>query len=521
MRTAKPVICSALLFCIAAGCHSQVSAPIADATWFPSGNFEQADKVVVFVHGLWGTALATWTNTSGQTWQEIIQDDKDLEGWGTAVFEYPQAKSHGFGTEEGSRSLFGALDRHTRNKSAVVIVAHSLGGNVVRLALLNNPGLLGRVRLVLFFATPADGASAAAFAAKLPILDQNRALSELIRGSPILEDIKSRWTSGNYNTRILTACAYETLPFYGNTLANVLIVEKESATALCPTASDPIDRADHWDIVKPLSASSKSHVLLRGWLIDFGRRGWKLREGAAEEFFVGHSSQNSVHRTQVTILPARWASQDSSDYPVRRVVPARTDYYQLYGDPKNGTCLWSEPARALTQAVSVSALVWRNQESSHQHIVAHIGAKSVGSYSLQVVRDEASFLVWREGEDDPISSSHVDVNAGSKDNKWTRLTGTYDARTGNLCLFKNSELTMKGCVSYGGGPIKASPDAPFTIGCAPLSQGVVNGKMMFGPESVTQHFSGAVGPVRVYDRVLHFWEISDMDREEGSVFPTR
>src|SRR5215831_14851945 len=49
---------------------------------------ESSQRLIVFVHGVFGDPSGTWTNPSGQSWAELMKGDDAFHGFTLATYRY-------------------------------------------------------------------------------------------------------------------------------------------------------------------------------------------------------------------------------------------------------------------------------------------------------------------------------------------------------------------------------------------------------------------------------------------------
>ncbi|MFC4763907.1 alpha/beta fold hydrolase [Dyella koreensis] len=219
-----------------------------------------AQVAVVFVHGIFGDTLGTWTNDNGTTFFKLL---KDMPGIGDRVDVYA------FGFESymfkgGSLDMLGAADKLDDYLKAagvwdypsVVFVAHSMGGLVVMRELVKHRERLDQVPLLVLYATPQEGASITSLAQHVV---SNPAIAEMFQldSNTYLQTLDSDWRSLDKEQRPTVVCARETKETHG-----VMIVPMSSSSRFCDDAPSAIGGADHLSIVKPQSADDHAVVVL-------------------------------------------------------------------------------------------------------------------------------------------------------------------------------------------------------------------------------------------------------------------
>jgi len=222
---------------------------------------------VVFVHGLFGDTLETWSSGAGKpTFFTLLAGVPDV---GAKVDMY----AFGF---TSNMLTAGSLDiRESANKlheylqfarvldyPTVVFVAHSMGGLVVLRELINHREMMEKVPLVVLFATPQEGAQIAKIAG---VVAKNPALAEMFPAdrNAYLQTLDEDWKRLPVHPHV--SCGYEKLPTY-----NVeVIVPWASATRFCDGAAVAIEGTDHLSIVKPDRQDHGSIVLVTNALNEY------------------------------------------------------------------------------------------------------------------------------------------------------------------------------------------------------------------------------------------------------------
>lgn len=216
------------------------------------------DTALVFIHGIFGDTVGTWTNDKGKTFFEYAKDSPvgskvDMFAFG---FESNYVKSGSANIVEAANSLSAKLQAlRVMSYRNVVLVGHSMGGLVAMRALVSNPELRAKVPLVVFYATPAEGAEIANVAS---LFLSNQALKDMnwADRNTFLQGLLQDWNAMKPRPKI--SCGYEVLPTKG-----VKVVTWTSGTRVCvdePAA--PIGGSDHISIVKPDRAQHDSLIVL-------------------------------------------------------------------------------------------------------------------------------------------------------------------------------------------------------------------------------------------------------------------
>lgn len=211
-------------------------------------------RVVIFVNGIFGNAITSWTNSNtNKYWPAMLRDDPTFNDLDIYVFSFDSPKIEAAQTiDELARRMEVYLDSEKviQSHKQAVFICHSMGGLVTRAYLLRSRPAPEKVPMIYFFATPTTGANVTSIA---NIVSRNPQLKDML---PLSNDgyvgnLQNDWlsTSTNpqldYPDKIASYCAYEKLDTYG-----IRLVERQSATNLCNRPTDGI-MANHIDIVKP------------------------------------------------------------------------------------------------------------------------------------------------------------------------------------------------------------------------------------------------------------------------------
>jgi pimeloyl-ACP methyl ester carboxylesterase len=227
-----------------------------------------SQKLILFVHGLFGDPISTWTNDNGQSWMGLMAGDPAFRDFTVATIRYdtPLLTRTSTLEEIATRSLRRLEDEGVfRNYNEIYFIAHSMGGLLVKRMLvnLNRPGeteKLRRVKAVLYISTPAQGANLADLASWLslnPQLDDMR-VADL---NSFLQALENQWQDliRDRGNQIFprSFCAYETKPTHGT-----VVVSRVYAATYCDQNPIAVDE-DHSGIVKPYNRQADIYVWAR------------------------------------------------------------------------------------------------------------------------------------------------------------------------------------------------------------------------------------------------------------------
>ena len=235
---------------------------------------EQHQRVVIFVHGLFGNARTSWLNMETRAyWPELLASDSRLSDFGVCVVEYdsPLLESSWRTTDIAAYFLmkleseeFFTTDRE------LYFIAHSMGGVVVQrmLTMLNTPEKvekLHRVRAALLVSTPSLGTPLSSLAALLSNNPQVRGLTPE-QFNDALSALIHDWRTLRQERDVTRAfaprahCAHEEKETWSQ-----LIVSRASAGAECDSVQGlPFN---HIDIVKPRGRDSEAYSWAKSVLI--------------------------------------------------------------------------------------------------------------------------------------------------------------------------------------------------------------------------------------------------------------
>lgn len=126
----------------------------------------------IFVHGLTGDPLETWTSPAPESavWPKWLAEDLEglavySVGYDAPVRDSDHATMHP--VDIASNVLNRLLVEPQFNEGEVIFIGHSLGGLVIKMMLrraaTEATGFIARVRKVAFMATPHSGADLAAW----------------------------------------------------------------------------------------------------------------------------------------------------------------------------------------------------------------------------------------------------------------------------------------------------------------------------------------------------------------------
>ncbi len=217
---------------------------------------ENNQRVIVFVHGIFGNAKDTWTCPTGAYWPELLQTDDAFKSYDIYVVGY---ETPYLGNSMTIDEVVGNLNSRLLNDEVfsshgdVVFVCHSLGGLIVQRLLLNHRDYAVKVPFIYFYSTPETGSQLAALGR---IFSSDPLLDQMFPGdrNAYLLNLENEWQAAGF--QIHRYCAYEKKPMNG-----FLVVDRLSGTRNCK--SSIAINEDHASIVKPCSQNHDSFIALR------------------------------------------------------------------------------------------------------------------------------------------------------------------------------------------------------------------------------------------------------------------
>jgi pimeloyl-ACP methyl ester carboxylesterase len=239
-------------------------------------------RLIIFVHGIFGDATSTWTNTdTNVSWPTLLAQDPDLHAYDVFSYGYysPAVGAASSISEISTRLESELADQGLFKKyREISFITHSMGGLVVKrlLSRLNRSDpmeaeRLQRIRAVLFVATPAHGSDIAALGAWIRLNPQLAGMST--QGAKdflgdLDSDLRTLMRSRNAAhplPRIF--CAYEKLPTIS--LHIVPDLYSESQCDLDPLALD----LNHISIVKPPDRLHEPYIWAKARILETADQG--------------------------------------------------------------------------------------------------------------------------------------------------------------------------------------------------------------------------------------------------------
>jgi pimeloyl-ACP methyl ester carboxylesterase len=110
--------------------------------------------VIIFVHGVVGDAISTWTNPDTKAyWPDLLTKDPKFDHYDIFVYEFPSTP---VGTSLEIDELADDMKRVLENaevlgQKELIFLSHSMGGLVTRALLLKYRELIPKVGFIYFF----------------------------------------------------------------------------------------------------------------------------------------------------------------------------------------------------------------------------------------------------------------------------------------------------------------------------------------------------------------------------------
>jgi pimeloyl-ACP methyl ester carboxylesterase len=279
----------------------------------------ETDSLVVFVHGVFGDALATWTSPrTGAYWPDLVAKDTSLNRFAVAVAQYHTPMFSEASTIEGiAESISQDLrDRGIyREFRRVFFVTHSMGGLIMRRALskLNQPSTVHlldeRVGVIFFISTPSSGATLAELGRWI---SQNPQLQDMrpINLNTFLKGLDNDWEDtlreirdvrGKTTPRVY--CAYET-----KSMGGFIIVPFSAMRTRCDENAKDFPR-DHSEIVKPENYADDMYLWVRARLLGINKIVGSVTWEGSETIGELVDRLVSWHRKNITSELIRYRSE--------------------------------------------------------------------------------------------------------------------------------------------------------------------------------------------------------------------
>lgn len=287
----------------------------------------------IFVHGLRGGSRKTWSKTESiaHYWpQEWLPSEPEFKNTRIHSFGYNsdwgERKGSALTIHDFGQALIGDIytsPHLNRQQTPLVLVGHSMGGIVIKKALLlakrdpNLHGLAARFHSIFFLATPHRGADSA------QLLENMMRISGTLNAKAYVGDIKPN--SGaiqSINDEFRHVYQGTQLWSFFETISTSLglIVEKDSAVLGLPNENVHLLNADHRNVCKFEDPSDNNYRTIRNAFvsaIDAIEKTWRL-------------TRKDDHRNEMKTLSEYLGVAEPPEADLANVVDKRTD----------GSCTW-------------------------------------------------------------------------------------------------------------------------------------------------------------------------------------
>jgi pimeloyl-ACP methyl ester carboxylesterase len=219
-------------------------------------------KLVLFVHGLGGSADGTWrASTKHLSFPELMREDAELsELYDVDTVEY---STGAFGSKPSLAMCATILKTEIENRypsrSDIALIAHSQGGLVARHYIAERllSGQPLRVSRLLTFATPHQGSGFATFLKWLPLASQQA--DDLDPNSGFMRELGVAWGQAKADTRVLTKYVVA---------AGDAIVGQVSSMGPWSPDYEVVGGDGHRAVIKPETASHTSFLIAKKFLLE-------------------------------------------------------------------------------------------------------------------------------------------------------------------------------------------------------------------------------------------------------------
>lgn len=226
----------------------------------PTSRFINEEKLIIFVHGLSGSAASTW----GQMLQ-ILTSDEQLKNYSYDCYEYPTRKirlpftQKMASVQEISDGLNSFIECHHKLKKEIIIVAHSLGGLVARHHILESEKASRehRVKGLILYASPLSGAGMAAIASVFNWSHVH--LRQLTKNTDFLNGLNSDWGKMRLESKL------KVLNVVG--AVDAIVSRDSSLVYIGQTNIRTLVSRGHIDITKPDNVSDDRYLSLKDFCL--------------------------------------------------------------------------------------------------------------------------------------------------------------------------------------------------------------------------------------------------------------
>jgi len=246
---------------------------------------------IVFVHGLGGDLFDTWVGpgtSRDDCWLHWVGEDTGCDTW-TLAYDCALSRWHGQAMplpDQGTQiaQLLG-VHQGLRDRN-MVLVGHSMGGLVIKTLITQSQAsgdgraraVLGRIRGVVFVATPHHGSQLASLAtAVAAVMRTNAQVGDMSRHDAHLRQLGAAFREQRQTMRLKVAAFAETRDVVRQVKSWLGLLSRQVGVRVVdPTSSDPglegvtaVPLAeDHFSICKPSSRDAQVHYALVAFVKD-------------------------------------------------------------------------------------------------------------------------------------------------------------------------------------------------------------------------------------------------------------
>jgi len=229
------------------------------------GSLERPELDVVFLHGLDGDPVKTWSfGSTDSFWPRWLAEDNPVAAVWLVGFDASASRWRGaaMGILDRAVNLLALLQTKGIGERPLCLVGHSLGGLLAKQAIITAAHTAPEYRAfatnakgVVFLGTPHDGASIARVASAFPVLNATELLGDLVNDAPGLRYLNITYRNWAIDHSLDHLVFFETRR---HSILRRLIVPQSSADPGLPGVTPiPVD-ANHTRICKP---DSRGHLV--------------------------------------------------------------------------------------------------------------------------------------------------------------------------------------------------------------------------------------------------------------------
>jgi surfactin synthase thioesterase subunit len=225
---------------------------------------EEGKDLFLFVHGLYSSSTDTWGN-----FPELLSGDRDIESFDIYLWAYPTYIIGKVPTIPlvAEQLLTELRERFTTYKR-IILVGHSLGGLVIRSAILKaleqgRANDIDNIFHIITFATPNDGSQIAQIASSLKI--GNNHIEALGATSTFVTELRSDWINNVYAPKITSSNELFKRKVPLTTVVGLEdnIVSEDSAKAFFRDPPPAVVPGNHFSLKQPQDRDCISYLIVK------------------------------------------------------------------------------------------------------------------------------------------------------------------------------------------------------------------------------------------------------------------